>query len=162
MTWTPLRYIFDEAVSAEVRSQAHRTGLSAEDLSVVTGLSLVTVQDGLSGQVPFSVSELSKVAAPLGVSASEIIARAERVVAAQGNQHRTAPTRPVPATEESTEESPRHAAPAPRATARTTGPSDDQAPLGAEALDEFLAHIDRRLSEAVQHRHCSLADQDDA
>ncbi|WP_127842706.1 hypothetical protein [Actinomyces wuliandei] len=157
MTWTPLRHIFDEAVSAEVCSQAHRTGLSAEDLSIVTGLSLVTVQDGLSGQAPFTVSELSKVAAPLGVSASEIIARAERVVAAQGNRHHATPTYPVPATEES----PHRATPDRHATARTTGPSDDQAPLGAEALDEFLAHIDRRLSETIQHHGSPRPDQGD-
>lgn len=76
-------YTLDEAVSAEVRAEIARTpGVTTTSLAKALGLRRATLASRINGHTPFRSSELHVVATALGITASEITARAEAVVSA--------------------------------------------------------------------------------
>lgn len=90
MNTNPFRYTLDVAVSAEVRAQAARLKVSVRSLSKKTGIAATTLTNKANAASAFSVGEAGAVADALGLSASELVARAEAAVGAP-----TAPLTPT-------------------------------------------------------------------
>lgn len=67
---TPTEYV--EAVAAEVRAELGRHRKSATELSKVLSISPQTCGRRLSGETPFDVSELVKIADWLGIPMSRL------------------------------------------------------------------------------------------
>lgn len=69
-----------EAVASEVRAEMGRQRKTQADLAAVLKIYPATAARRLDGSVPFDVVQLATVARWLGVTASEIMARAERAL----------------------------------------------------------------------------------
>jgi len=69
-----------EAVASEVRAEMGRQRKTQADLAAVLKIYPATAARRLDGSVPFDVVELATVARWLGVTASELMARAERAL----------------------------------------------------------------------------------
>lgn len=68
----------DEAVSEEVRALIARTkGVSVKSIAEELGIRRATLSSRVNGHAAFAPSLLAAVAARLGTTASEIVARAE-------------------------------------------------------------------------------------
>lgn len=81
---TPNRYGtgLDAAVAAEIRAELGRQGgVTISAIAEAENMRRATLSARINGHAPFSPSLLSAVAAHLGTTASEITARAERVLA---------------------------------------------------------------------------------
>ncbi|MCC4249531.1 helix-turn-helix domain-containing protein [Microbacterium testaceum] len=72
----------DAGVAAEVRSDiARMKNVSVSSIAEALGIRRATLSARVNAHVPFAPSLLSAVAAHLGTTASEIVARAERALA---------------------------------------------------------------------------------
>ena len=70
----------DQLVAAEVRAEiARHPDISVKGIAEALNMRRATLTARTTGHVPFSAALLSAVASQLGTTASEIIARAERV-----------------------------------------------------------------------------------
>ncbi len=77
-------YTLDSAVSAEVRAEIARTpNLTVTSLAEKLNMRRATLASRINGRSPFRSSELHAVAAELGLTASEIVARAESLVSSE-------------------------------------------------------------------------------
>jgi plasmid maintenance system antidote protein VapI len=73
----------DAGVAAEVRSEIARSRtVSVKGIAEKLGIRRATLSSRVNGHAPFTPSLLAAVAAELGTTASAIIARAERTIAA--------------------------------------------------------------------------------
>lgn len=63
-----------EQVAAEVRAALARHRKSRSELAEVLGLSLTTVGRRLSGESPFTVAEVGRIAAWLGINPASLMA----------------------------------------------------------------------------------------
>jgi len=74
----------DELVATEVRSDiSQRRDLSLKGIAENLGIRRATLSGRVNGHAPFSPSLLGAVAGELDTTASEIVARAERALAAE-------------------------------------------------------------------------------
>lgn len=80
-------YSLDAEVAAEVRSGIARSKTaSIKGISERIGIRRATLSQRVNGHVPFSPSLLAMVAAELGTTASELVARAEQSLEAARNR----------------------------------------------------------------------------
>lgn len=62
-----------EAVAAEIRAELARRRIRQAKLAALLGISQVSVSRRLSGETPFDINELVKVAEFLGIPVSDIL-----------------------------------------------------------------------------------------
>lgn len=72
-----------ESIAREVRSSLAWHDMSQGDLAARVGLAPATLSRRLSGESAFGVGELHAVASALGMTASELLERAERATPPQ-------------------------------------------------------------------------------
>jgi hypothetical protein len=65
-------------VADEVRAEMARSRVTGTTLAQSVGMSNATLSRRLSGAIPFNLDELSAVATRLGLTVTELLARAER------------------------------------------------------------------------------------
>ena len=83
----PSRHSLDRAVAAEVRAAIARTsGASITGAAAALGLRRATLSVRINGHVPFSPGELGSIACYLGTTASDLLLRAERELAATAHR----------------------------------------------------------------------------
>lgn len=69
----------DDAVANEVRAEIKRNpDVSVKGIAEALGMRRATLSHRVNGHIPFAPSLLAAVATELGMTASEIVARAER------------------------------------------------------------------------------------
>lgn len=71
-----------EGIAAEIRAELARQEISVNALSNNTGIPVSTLRRSVRGFRPFTVDELFVITRTLGLLMSEVVARAEKGVAA--------------------------------------------------------------------------------
>jgi predicted transcriptional regulator len=61
------------AMAATVRAHLHRRGIRQTDVAPVLGLSQPSVSDRLTGKTPFTLVDLQRLAANLGITVAELM-----------------------------------------------------------------------------------------
>lgn len=73
---------FAAAVTAEIRAELARRGLTAYALANAIGMSKQTMSRRMTGATPFDLAEVEAIANFLGLTPTELLVRAERIEAA--------------------------------------------------------------------------------